>query len=92
MRAARSSSKKYAGGVDARPSTSTPSRWLAQVFGCWHGRKMGAPFTLKNETYCTCMGCGARRRFNPGRQRMTGAYYYPPVSVLYDYEPASHPS
>jgi hypothetical protein len=30
------------------------------------------------------MSCGARRLFNVGRGRMTGAYYYAPLSVLYE--------
>ena len=46
---------------------------------------MNNPFTLNNETYCTCMRCGARRHFNLGRSKMTGSYYYAPSSTLYDY-------
>ena len=92
MQATKASSERYSNLINPSSPTSTPSRWLTRVFGCWHGRKMGAPFTLENETYCTCMGCGARRQFNPRRQRMTGHYYYPPVTVLYDHDPAYHPA
>ena len=70
----------------ARPgsseSVSTPMRWLTRIFGCWHGQ-MNRPFTQNNDTYRTCMKCGARRHFNLGRSKMTGAYYYALPSVLY---------
>jgi len=49
---------------------------------------MNNPFTLNDETYCTCINCGARRHFDVGRSKMTGAYYYAPPSALYD-SPAS---
>ena len=92
MRAANAQSERYPNLIDPSSPTSTPNHWLARVFGCWHRRKMGAPFTLKNDTYCTCMGCGARRQFNPGRQKMTGHYYYPAATALYDHDPAYHPT
>ena len=70
----------------ARPNSSelvsTPMRWLTRIFGCWH-TKMNSPFTQNNETYRTCMRCGARRHFNLGRSKMTGAYYYALPSALY---------
>jgi hypothetical protein len=45
---------------------------------------MSPPFTGGEETYRSCMSCGARRLFNVGRGRMTGAYYYAPLSALYE--------
>jgi hypothetical protein len=54
------------------------------MFGCWHLQKLGAPFTRDNETYRTCMRCGARRQFDVERSKHIGSYYYPPISVLYD--------
>jgi hypothetical protein len=33
------------------------------------------------------MSCGARRLFNEGRGKMTGAYYYAPLSDLYESPP-----
>jgi hypothetical protein len=72
---------------EARPDSSLqpaiPNRWLTRLFGCKH-RKMSPPFTRGQDTYCTCMNCGARRLFNAGRGKMTGAYYYAPLSVLYE--------
>ena len=68
--------------LDSSEPVSIPMRWLTRIFGCWHG-KMNSPFTQNNETYRTCMRCGARRHFNLGRSKMTGAYYYALPSVLY---------
>jgi hypothetical protein len=56
---------------------------LMSIFRCQHG-KMGPAFTRDNETYCTCMSCGARRQFNVERGKMVGAYYYPSPSALYE--------
>ena len=73
---------QHAARLDEPERVSTPMRWLTRIFGCWHG-KMNSPFTHNNETYRTCMKCGARRRFNLVRAKMTGAYYYALPSVLY---------
>ena len=47
---------------------------LKRVFGCWH-REMSLPFTRGNETYRTCVNCGARRRFDLERWTMVGEFY-----------------
>ena len=73
--------------IDSSAPVSTPNHWLTRLFGCRH-LKMNNPFTLNDETYCTCINCGARRHFDVGRSKMTGAYYYAPPSALYD-SPAS---
>jgi hypothetical protein len=83
MQAIQAQLKRYAGRIDSSAPISTPNHWLTRVFGCWH-QKMNNPFTLNNETYCTCMRCGARRQFSVGRCKMTGSYYYAPPSALYD--------
>ena len=49
---------------------------LNRVFGCWH-REMSLPFTRKDETYRTCVACGARRRFDLDRWTTAGPYYRP---------------
>lgn len=49
---------------------------IRRVFGCWH-RHMSLPFTRGNETYRTCIGCGARRRFDLERWTMVGGFYRP---------------
>jgi len=66
--------------------TSRPNRWLTRLFGCRH-RSMSPPFTGGEETYRSCMRCGARRLFDVERGRMKGAYYYAPLCALY--EPAT---
>ena len=71
------------GRTDAPLHTATPNRWLTRLFGCRH-RNMSPPFTAGEETYRSCMSCGARRLFNVERGRMTGAYYYAPLSSLYE--------
>jgi hypothetical protein len=63
--------------------TSSSNSWLTRLFGCRH-RNMSPPFTGGEETYRSCMRCGARRLFNVGRGKMTGAYYYASLSSLYE--------
>jgi len=84
MQAVQAPSKQHANRIASSALISTPFYWLTHIFGCWHRQKMGAPFTLNNETHCTCMGCGACRQFDLERWKPTGSFYYPPVSVLYD--------
>ena len=71
------------GRTDAPLRTAIPNRWLTRLFGCRH-RNMSPPFTGGEETYRSCMRCGARRLFNVERGKMTGAYYYAPLSSLYE--------
>jgi hypothetical protein len=49
---------------------------LRRVFGCWH-QQLSLPFTRENETYRTCLICGARRRFDLERWAMVGDFYRP---------------
>lgn len=49
---------------------------LRRLFGCWH-RKLSLPFTRGNETYQTCVTCGARRRFDLDQWITVGDFYYP---------------
>lgn len=51
-----------------------------RVFGCWH-RQLSLPFSRGNESYRTCVACGARRDFDPDRWEMVGPFYYPGRSV-----------
>ena len=46
-----------------------------RLLGCWH-RHMSLPFTRGNETYRTCVDCGARRRFDLEQWTMIGAFYH----------------
>jgi len=48
----------------------------ARIFGCWH-LNMSRPFSRGNESYRTCVACGARRRFDLERWKMVGSFYYP---------------
>lgn len=48
-----------------------------RVFSCcWH-RKLSLPFTRGDETYQTCVSCGARRRFDLDQWTSVGGFYYP---------------
>lgn len=49
---------------------------VKRVFGCWH-RKLSLPFTRGDETYQTCIFCGARRRYDLDRWTAVGDFYYP---------------
>lgn len=51
-------------------------RVTARIFGCWHVN-MSRPFSRGNETYRTCVACGARRRFDLEQWEMVGSFYYP---------------
>jgi hypothetical protein len=82
MQAIPARPNQYAHRLHSSSTVSTPMRWLTRIFGCWH-RQMNRPFTLNNETYRTCMRCGVRRHLNPGRSKMTGAYYYALPSAIY---------
>lgn len=71
------------GRNDSSSRTAIPNRWLTRLFGCRH-RHMSPPFTGGEETYRSCMRCGARRMFDVERGRMMGAYYYAPITALYE--------
>jgi len=43
---------------------------------CWH-LKLSLPFTRGDETYQTCISCGARRRFDLDHWTSVGGFYYP---------------
>lgn len=83
MRAVKNMAVEGGDHTDLPLQTAIPNRWLTRLFGCRH-RNMSPPFTGGEETYRSCMRCGARRLFNVGRGRMTGAYYYAPLSSLYE--------
>jgi hypothetical protein len=71
------------GRTGAPLPTAIPNGWLTRLFGCRH-RQMSPPFTGGEETYRSCMRCGARRLFDVERGRMMGSYYYAPISSLYE--------
>ena len=55
---------------------SKVSRVTARVFGCWHVN-LSRPFSRGNETYRTCVACGARRSFDLEQWKMVGSFYRP---------------
>ena len=55
---------------------------LSRGLGCWH-LEMSLPFSRENETYRTCVSCGARRRFDLERWAMVGDFYYPKRQFTY---------
>jgi len=84
MKAVNNMTAEDGGRTDLPLQTAIPNGWLTRLFGCRH-RHMSPPFTAGEETYRSCMSCGARRLFNVERGRMTGAYYYAPLSSLYEH-------
>jgi hypothetical protein len=83
MQADKNTAAQDEGRTDSPLKTAIPNGWLTRLFGCRH-RNMSPPFTGGEETYRSCMRCGARRLFNVERGKMTGPYYYAPLSVLYE--------
>lgn len=83
MRADKNIAVQDDGRTDTPSLMAIPNRWLTRLFGCRH-RNMSPPFTGGEETYRSCMRCGARRLFDVERGRMTGAYFYAPITVLYE--------
>ncbi|HEX8843218.1 MAG TPA: hypothetical protein VF791_01040 [Pyrinomonadaceae bacterium] len=83
MQTAQITLKQY--GQGAQPylneSAAPLSNWLTRLFGCWH-REMSRPFTIGGESYRVCLDCGARRKFDPRRWEMVGAYYFKPATQL----------
>jgi hypothetical protein len=75
---------KFSNKPDATETKLLPISWLTRVFGCWH-KKMGSPFTRGNQTYCTCMLCGACQKFDVKLWKNTGPFYYNPILALYDF-------
>lgn len=59
---------------------SKMGRATARIFGCWH-INMSRPFSRGNETYRTCVACGARRQFDLEQWEMVGSFYYPERNV-----------
>lgn len=53
---------------------------LAQLFGCRH-KQISRPFTIGNNSYRACLGCGARKHFEPQTLKTYGSFHYPAVSV-----------
>ena len=83
MKAVKNMAVQDGDRMDSPLQTAIPNRWLTRLFGCRH-RHMSPPFTGGAETYRSCMRCGARRLFNVERGKMTGAYFYAPLSSLYE--------
>lgn len=50
--------------------------FFAGLFGCWH-KELSRPFTTKNDSYRVCLGCGARRHFDPETLQTYGQFYFP---------------
>lgn len=51
-------------------------RAITRILGCWH-MNMSRPFSRGNESYRSCVTCGARRRFDLQQWKMVGSFYYP---------------
>lgn len=51
------------------------ARLLTAIFGCRH-RNLSRPFTHEDETYRTCVDCGARRQFDLGNWQMSGRFFF----------------
>ncbi len=61
---------------DSHKTTDTKVGFLTRIFGCGH-QNLSRPFSKGNLGYRTCMGCGARRKFDPETLKTSGNFYYP---------------
>ena len=50
------------------------TNFFARILGCWH-LDMSRPFTRQGQTFRTCLGCGARRQFDPRTWETKGGFY-----------------
>ena len=55
--------------------TRAVGTWLRGVFGCAH-KQMSRPFSRHGENYRVCIGCGARRAFDPQTWDSRGPFYF----------------
>ncbi len=51
---------------------------LIRLFGCGH-QQLSRPFSRGKSGYRACLGCGARKPFNPETLESSGTFYYPPM-------------
>ena len=58
---------------------------IARIFGCWH-KQISRPFQEGADSYVTCLGCGARRRYDAEEFMLVGAFHYPPKVVAKELE------
>jgi hypothetical protein len=58
-----------------RESKGISRRWVALLFGCSH-RHISRPFTRQGQTYCSCLECGARQRFDLRSWETKGGFHY----------------
>ena len=49
--------------------------WILGIFGCPH-KTMSRPFSRHGENYRVCIGCGARRGFDPKTWESNGPFYF----------------
>lgn len=50
---------------------------VTRLFGCRH-QNVGRPFNSGKTAYRSCLGCGARKRFNTETLETHGTFYFPP--------------
>jgi hypothetical protein len=63
------------------PSGGGVGGWITRLLGCWH-KEMSRPFSHQQQTYRTCLACGARRQFNLKSWEMQGGFYYRSLNGL----------
>lgn len=53
---------------------------IGRLFGCNH-RDLSRPFTREKVSYRSCLGCGARKKFDAESLVTYGSFYYPPETA-----------
>ena len=53
----------------------------AKLFGCRH-KRISRPFTIGNNSYRSCLHCGARKQFDTRTLKTYGSFHNPPAVSL----------
>jgi len=54
---------------------------IARILGCWHSN-LSRPFVSGDESYRSCIQCGARKHFDTESLQTYGAFHFPPEVSL----------
>lgn len=54
---------------------------ITSLFGCRH-KSLSRPFGNKRVSYISCLGCGARKKFDLANFVTSDEFYYPPIVPL----------
>ena len=72
--------EQLAGPIAATPQTGIGlNRWWQFSHMCPAPTELSRPFTTAQESYRSCLHCGARQKFDAEQLKTTKSFYYPPT-------------